>query len=229
MPITTPREVRYDERRWNLLKRLRKRAVGIMAGVNRFGLSTILHGSVARGDVEEKSDIDIFVPYQVPSFKVEHALLGLGFEPLTREVVQATPHSVVKGYIALDEQTTVSFPITEMTTRERGFYRFGGEVTESDLRRNIRVPGVSKDLMLIEPTPSGHRETPVVRNESSVAKTLAVGVDVVKERVRVLTRRRQVGRTGVFVKYDVPPDETFEQVVRDLERSHRLLLWRRKK
>lgn len=223
-PVSTLREVRYNEERWRLLRRLRGRAIDVMAGLDEQGLSTILHGSVARGDVNERSDVDVLVPYQIPSFRVEHALAKLGCDPLSREVIQATPFSVIKAYITLDETTTVSFPLTRMTVRERGFYRFGGEITLDGLRRGIRVPGVSKGLTLIKPTPYGHDEGPVIGHESEVAKVVGVDLDVVRERVRVLTRRRQIGRTGVFLKQEVPQGKTVEQVVKELVRGRRLLL-----
>lgn len=218
----TSREVRYDKERWRLLEELRGRASKIMEGLGKGKIHTIVHGSLARGDVDEGSDIDIFIPYRTPSFMIEHSIAEIGYEATVREIVQATPHSVVKAYITLDEKTTVSFPITDMTVREREFYRFGGELTLNDLGRRARVPGVSKELVLIAPTRSGHREMPVVGHEGEVAKIVGVGLGVVMERVRVLTRRRRVGRTGVFLKQSVPPHKMFEQAFSELKRRHRL-------
>ena len=36
------------------------------------------------------------------------------------------------------------------------------------------------------------------------------------DRVRALTRRDEVGRTGVFLKRELGPDECFEEVLRRL-------------
>ncbi|MEB3774125.1 MAG: DNA polymerase subunit beta, partial [Desulfurococcales archaeon] len=83
----------------------------------------------------------------------------------------------------------------------------------------VRVPGVSKDLNLIIPTPRGHRELEVEGNEAYVARVLGVSIETVMERVRVLTRRRIHGRTGVFIKEPVPPGASIEEVVDRLIRE----------
>jgi len=66
-------------------------------------------------------------------------------------------------------------------------------------------------LTLIVPTPSGHVESAVMGREEQVAKVLGVSPEIVKERVRVLTRRDAVGRTGVFLRSLLGPNETFEE------------------
>ncbi|MHA1555857.1 MAG: nucleotidyltransferase domain-containing protein, partial [Candidatus Heimdallarchaeota archaeon] len=71
--------------------------------------------------------------------------------------------------------------------REFDFIRFGGTLTLDELSENRRVPGVDKRLMLIAPTELGHKESPVMGFESIVAKKVGVNVELVKERVRVLT------------------------------------------
>ncbi len=63
------------------------------------------------------------------------------------------------------------------------------------------------------PTPEGHEESSVVGYEAEVAKRLGVSTDVVRERVRVLTRRDAVGRTGIFLKLSVPEGVSFEEVL----------------
>jgi hypothetical protein len=45
-------------------------------------------------------------------------------------------------------------------------------------------------------------------------------VEVVEERIRVLERRREVGRTGVFLSETVPPDENFESVLREIAKKN---------
>jgi len=83
----------------------------------------------------------------------------------------------------------------------------------------LRVPGVDKRLMLIEPTPGGHVESHVAGREGEVAKLLGVGINIVLERVRTLERRRRVGRTGVYLKRVLSPEESFSEVLRELSLS----------
>jgi predicted nucleotidyltransferase len=209
-------EVVYDCGRWSLLKEFRQKAMRIMEALQAFHLESIVHGSIARGDVNRKSDIDIFIPFQTSSFTVETALEKAGIKANRRLVVQATPTYAMKAYIEIDENTSVSFPLMKMRKVEREFYRFGGEVTLSDLRAERRVCGVDKRLMLIEPTEKGHRESTIVGREDYVAKLLGVSVETVLDRVHALLRRDEVGRTGVFIEKEVLNGETFEMVLKRL-------------
>ena len=61
-PVRRAERIRvvYDEKRWRLLQELRRKAERIMEALESFNLPCIVHGSIARGDVSEKSDIDIF-------------------------------------------------------------------------------------------------------------------------------------------------------------------------
>ncbi|RLF19157.1 MAG: DNA polymerase subunit beta [Thermoprotei archaeon] len=212
-------QVVYSDDRWNLLRLLRSKAMRIMKVLNAAGLPAIVHGSVARGDVTKESDIDVFIPLNVPSYKVELALEQAGFKIYARMITQATPWHVIKGHIYLDELTIITFPLTRMTKLEREFYRFGGELTLDELKRDIRVPGVDKRLMMIEPRPYGHDEWPIIGREHEVAKILKVSIDIVKERVYVLTRRDEVGRTGVFLKELLLPEESFEEALERIARD----------
>jgi len=208
------REVVYDAQRWLLLKEFRDKAMRIMEALERFHLSAIVHGSIARGDVNEGSDIDIFVPYQVSSFTMETAIEKAGIGVNRRLVVQATPAYAMKAYIEVDEKTAVSFPLMKMRKVEREFYKFGGEATLEDLRANLRVAGVDKRLMLIEPTEKGHVESSVVGREDYVANVLGISVETVLDRVHALLRRDDVGRTGVFIERELSNCETFEIVLK---------------
>jgi predicted nucleotidyltransferase len=210
------REVVYDARRWSLLEDFRRKATKIMEALEIFNLESIIHGSIARGDVNEKSDIDIFIPFQVSSFIVESALEKAGIKANRRLIVQATPTYAMKAYIEIDENTSVSFPLMKMRKVEREFYRFGGEVTLKDLRDGVRVCGVDKRLMLIEPKKDGHRESTIVGREEHVAKLLGVSVETVLDRVRALLRRDEVGRTGVFIQKELTGYETFEMALKRL-------------
>ncbi|MEM2936443.1 MAG: nucleotidyltransferase domain-containing protein [Candidatus Bathyarchaeia archaeon] len=209
-------EVVYDEKQWRLIGELRAQAIQIMEALERFHLQSIVHGSIARGDVSEKSDIDVFLPDPPSSFIIENALERAGIPLNRRLVVQATPLYAVKGHIEINEQNSVSFPLTRLRPVERGFYKFGGEATLTMLKENLRVPGVDKRLMLIEPTPRGHMESTILGREEAAAHLLGVSLEVVLDRVRALLRRDEVGRTGVFIKRELQPDETFEIVLKKL-------------
>ncbi|MBS7643586.1 nucleotidyltransferase domain-containing protein [Candidatus Bathyarchaeota archaeon] len=180
------------------------------------GIKTIIYGSIARGDVSPKSDIDVFIPDPPASFLIENILEAHGLTIQRRVIIQATPSYVIKGYIELDELRSVSFPLAKMRPIEREFYRFGGELSYSQVKHGDRVPGVDKRLMLIIPTPHGHVEDSVIGQEEAVAKLLNVSVNVVLDRVRALTKRDKVGRTGVFLKYELAPDESFESSLNEL-------------
>ncbi|MEM1538444.1 MAG: nucleotidyltransferase domain-containing protein [Candidatus Nezhaarchaeales archaeon] len=209
-------DVIYDDTRWCLLKKLRSKAEAIMKTLCDDGLNTIAHGSLARGDVDAQSDVDVVIPYVVPSFKVELALEKAGFHVIRRLITMATPYHALKAHLYLDELTTVTFPLVKLNPMERDFYRFGGEVTLDNLVKGVRVPGIDKRLMLIEPTPIGHREIPIRGIEAEVARKLGVSINVVLERERVLIRRDKIGRTGVYVKRYLMPHEGFEEVLESL-------------
>ena len=65
------REIIYDNNRWELLRNLRLAAIRIMEKFEARRLFSIVHGSVARGDVDRNSDIDIFIPNSLSSFQIE--------------------------------------------------------------------------------------------------------------------------------------------------------------
>jgi len=169
-----------------------------------------VHGSIARGDVNNKSDIDVFMPHQLSSFIVEIALEKAGMPVDRRLVVQATPTYAMKAYVEIDESTRVSFPLMKMRKVEREFYKFSGEATLKNLRDDMRLAGVNKRLMLIEPTNKGHRESTIVGQEEQIAKLLGISVETVLDRVHALLRRDEVGRTGVFIEKELSNAETFE-------------------
>ena len=206
----------YDEKRWKLLWELRRKAAKIMHALENSSLHCIVHGSIARGDVTAKSDIDIFIPNPPSSFMVETALEKAGIPINRRIIVQATPSYAVKAYIEIEEKVSVSFPLVKLRPLEREFYKFGGEINLQMLKENRRVPGVDKRLMLIEPTEDGHVESSVIGREDHVAKLLKLSTDIVLDRVHALTRRDKVGRTGVFLERELAPEENFEAVLKRL-------------
>jgi predicted nucleotidyltransferase len=209
-------EVIYSEKRWKLLQRLREEAVEIMEAFEKVSLNCVTHGSIGRGDVSAESDIDVFIPNPLGSFLIESAVERAGLTVNQRILVQATPSYAAKGYIELDPQRVISFPLMKMRPLERDFYRFGGEATLQTLNEKKRVAGVDKRLMLIEPSDQGHVESSIIGRENAVAKLLNVSVEAVLDRVHALLRRDEVGRTGVFIKRELRPDETFEMVLQRL-------------
>jgi predicted nucleotidyltransferase len=209
-------EVIYDSERWKLLKESRSKAIGIMEALKRSNVDSVVHGSIARGDVSEKSDIDIFLPNIGSSFSLEVSLERAGFQVSQRTILQATPLYAMKGYIELDAQTSISFPLVKMRPVEKEFYKFGGQAAIHELQKEKRVAGVDKRLMLLEPTPEGHVENAVVGQEEITARILGVSLNTVLDRVRALLRRDKVGRTGVFIEKVLLPDETFEQAMKKI-------------
>ncbi len=209
-------EVTYDKNHWKILRELRSKTIEIMETLDNCNLRSIVHGSIARGDVSETSDIDVFLPEPPSSFITEMVLERSGFPVQHRTVVQATPLYALKGYIVLDQQRRLSFPLVKLRPVEKDFYRFGGEASLSTIRENRRVAGVDKRLMLIEPTAEGHVESAVVGREEMTANLLGVSLNTVLDRVRALLRRDEVGRTGVFIERELAPDETFEQALKKL-------------
>jgi len=202
----------YSKEQWKLLARLRERTLQVLEKVRSVNIRGWVYGSLARGDVTDTSDIDIIIPYVVPSYKIEMAL-GKG---VLREIVQATPSSVLKAHIHLDQKTVVSFPLFKMMSREIEFYKWGGLVDEAEIVKKRRVAGVDKRLILIQPTEKGHIESGVIGYENRVAKKLGVSPSVAKERVRVLTRRDEVGRTGVYLCKIVAENQSFEELAKKL-------------
>lgn len=196
------------------MRKLREESLKIMEVLSQFG--PILHGSVARGDVDEDSDIDIFLTAEVRPFLVEHVLRESGFEIFKREVILATPWHLPKGHIYLDVKKSVSFALMKPTPNELDFYYFGGAIDLNELLEGKRKAGVDKRLMLIEPTDFGHVESSICGREGEVAKKLGVGLQVVRERIQVLTRRSEIGHTGVYFSRVLLPSESFEEVFEEL-------------
>jgi hypothetical protein len=214
------REIVYRPVHWVFLERLREKALPLMKSLQESSIETVVHGSIARGDVSEKSDIDIFIPVKPSSFSVETALEKAKAPVSKRLVIQATPTYAMKAHIEIDESTSISFPLMKMRRVEREFYKFGGEANLQQLTKQLRVPGVDKRLMLIEPTIKGHRQSTVFGRENQVAKTLGITLETVQDRVRTLMRRDRVGRTGVFIKQELQDEETFEMALEKLAKTN---------
>jgi predicted nucleotidyltransferase len=215
-------EVYYEPWRWRLLEEKRSLAIKIMEVLQALYGSLVTHGSIARGDVSVDSDVDVVILDPPNPSLVELTLEKGGFKVRWKELVQATPTYTPKVYLYLDYKglLVVSYPLARLRPREREFYKWGGECTLDDLRKGVRTPGVDKRLKLIEPTDRGHRESPVIGREGYVARLLGISVETVIERVRVLTRRREHGRTGVFLKVELNPEDSVEEAVARVAREN---------
>jgi predicted nucleotidyltransferase len=209
-------EVVYSDEDWAQLKKMRQEASNLMSALQQNGIPSTVHGSVARGDVSSTSDIDIFIPMQVSSFKVELALRSSDIDYISRRIELATPQHAIKGHIDTDVNRTITFPLVNPKRREWEFYRFGGVIDLEELMKDKRVAGVDKRLLLIEPTLEGHKESSVIGKERQVAKLLGVSLDIVEERIRVLRRRDRIGRTGVYLNRQLSPVENFEEVLKQI-------------
>ncbi|PNV80136.1 MAG: DNA polymerase subunit beta, partial [Fervidicoccus sp.] len=123
-----------------------------------------------------------------------------------------------KAYIVLDpeELVVVSFPLVKLQPRELEFYKFGGAIGLDELIRDFRIPGVNKKLELVRPVEVGYVLSSIIGKESEVASMLRISIDTVMERVRVLSRRDEIGRTGVYINESLLPGESFEQRLKEL-------------
>jgi len=219
------REVVYTKEHWELLRSKRKRGLELLKVLDSCGIKhAILHGSVARGDVETRSDVDIALLYPYAPSIVLSCLERYGYEVYNTVIVQPTPIHTPKIYLYLDslEELILSIPLTELEAVEVEFYRFSGMLTLNELELDKRVPGVNKRLMLIEPTSVGHREIPVIGNEGYVAKRLGVSMSVILDRVKALTRRSFEGHTGLFIEFEIPPNISIEEAIDRLCMENRL-------
>jgi len=106
-----------------------------------------------------------------------------------------------------------------LRSREHEFYAFGGRLDLDGLKTGKRVPGVDKRLLLIEPSAKGHYEWPIIGRESEAARLIGVSINIVEERVKVLLRRDDIGRTGTYLKRMLRKDEIFEEVFKRITDS----------
>jgi predicted nucleotidyltransferase len=204
-----PRLVRYSPHRFALFKEKRRRALPFLEALPA---GSRLFGSVARGDVREASDLDIEVPAGVASFEVELSLSRMDEPVVSRALVQATPNAVVKAVWSLGE-VAVSLPLTRPNPSEADFASFAGAVGLEHVKASKRVPGVDKRLLFIEPVEAGHRESSVADRVGEAAKVLGIDAEVIRGRVRVLSRRAQKGRTGIYMNEPLADGDSPEEVL----------------
>lgn len=217
------KEVIYSQEHLELLKKKRIQALNLLELFRRNNLDPYVYGSVARGDVHPDSDIDIAFLYRVPPYKVEYILQKQDIGQYNREIIMATPADSPKLYIYLSELKCITIPLTKLSRSSRLFYDFGGKLDYNQLKRDIRVPGVDKRLVLIKPTEKGYEEFSIINQESVAAKTVGVPISIINERKKVLLRREKHGRTGVFLKEELSLNETVQGALKRLAQENSII------
>ncbi|MHA1379019.1 MAG: nucleotidyltransferase domain-containing protein [Candidatus Helarchaeota archaeon] len=211
-PHYRSQEILYSNQTWDLFRQKREIAFRLMEELNKF--SPFIHGSIARGDIKSTSDIDLIIPYLIDEFQLIQPLESANYEIKERWIVQATPLSAIKANLILTPEISITIPLIPFYPREFQFYDFGGKIGIEEIKNNLRVPGINKQLLFIEPTEKGHIETRVnEKNAGKIAKLLHISISTILERIRVLERRDNVGRTGIYLKQLVPPDKSFGQIL----------------
>ncbi|MHA1335888.1 MAG: nucleotidyltransferase domain-containing protein [Promethearchaeota archaeon] len=212
-------EVKYSKQQWDLLKEKRESAINLLKMFENEGLRAYVYGSIARGNVHKNSDIDVIFLQQITPFRVELILNKNNIFNYEREIIMATPKDAIKLYIYLSELESITIPITKLNKTNLEFYDFGGKIDLKQLKINLRVPGVDKRLVFIKPTKKGHIEYSLIGNESIVAKEIGIDIKTILEREKVLLKREKYGRTGVYLKKKIAPEESFEKVLKELIKS----------
>ncbi|MHA1910135.1 MAG: nucleotidyltransferase domain-containing protein [Candidatus Kariarchaeaceae archaeon] len=208
-------QVTYSEAHWSLLKRFRKIAKKYLVALKEGGYQSFIYGSLARGDITSKSDIDILIPSTLSSGLLLLKLEWSELEPYLMEIVQATPNHAIKAHLHFRDEVPVciSFPCVSFSEREREFYSFGGKINLKQLETNERVIGVDKRLMLIQPSKEGHLEKAILGLSPGKLKELELSEVIIEERKRVLTRRSEIGRTGVYLRKVIDPEIGIEKTL----------------
>ncbi|MCF2139176.1 MAG: nucleotidyltransferase domain-containing protein [Candidatus Lokiarchaeota archaeon] len=213
----------YSQAHWNLLQTFRSRAIKIVSYLEKAGFPTLTYGSIARGDISVQSDIDILLLTHLPSYQLELALDASSYKIIRKYLVQSTPNDLIKLVYELPENIHLIILMTKLSSLGYDFYNFGGALTSNELTQNIRKPGVNKDLLLIEPTPDGHISSPIIDRQDEIAKILGISDQMVRQRIRVLQRRKKKGRTGVFLHQELELDENAEARLYQIARVNRLV------
>ncbi len=209
-------KVTYDKNHWDLLALYRERTEKIMRMFYKEGLKPLVFGSLARGDINENSDIDIIFPHKIPTYKLEVIINNNGEQIYAKEIIQATPGDTIKANIYLSKQECLTVPLIKFIKKSFQLYQFGGSLDLSQLLNNERVPGIDKNLIITIPSNKGHNELALKNNELYASKLLNIDIDFIYQRKRVLTRRDKIGRTGVFLHENLNIEDNFEKILKDI-------------
>lgn len=216
-------KVIYDKNHWDILTHKRDRAKKILSMFYKEGLNPLVFGSLARGDVKKSSDIDIIFPDKTPTYKLEIIIEKNGEYIIAKDIIQATPGDTIKANIYISEQECLTVPLTKFMKKSFQFYQFGGCLDLDQLLKNERVPGIDKNLILKIPSKYGHNEIDLKNNELYASKLLNIDMEFILQRIRVLTRRDKVGRTGVFLHEKLNLEDNFEKVLKNISDRNSLV------
>ncbi len=206
----------YTKEHWDLLAQKRARAKDLLELFYKEGLKPHAFGSIARGDINPRSDIDIVFFQTIPTFKIEYILEVNKERIMSKEITQATPGDAIKASIFLSELECLTIPLTSFKGNSVQFYGFTGSIDLTQILNDVRLPGINKQLLIIIPEEEGHNELELHSNEAFAAKLLNIDLDFIHQRIRILTKREKIGRTGVFLHERLRPDENFEKVLKDI-------------
>ena len=215
--------VTYSENHLKLLQQKRERSKTLLEMFVKEGLNPFIYGSIARGDIHNDSDIDMVLIQSIAPYQIEIILEKNGFKNYFREIIMATPADTLKLYIYLNELESITIPLSKFNKKSSEFYDFGGKINLNQIINSVRVPGINKRLVLIQPTSDGHEEYSIIGNENLAAKQLSVGINLINERKRVLLRREKFGKTGVFLKRSIGVGETTELVLKKLSNKNTIV------
>ena len=215
--------VKYSENHLKLLQQKRERSKTLLEMFAKEGLNPFIYGSIARGDIHNDSDIDMVLIQSIAPYQIEIILEKNGFNNYFREIIMATPADTLKLYIYLNELESITIPLSKFNKKSSEFYDFGGKINLNQVINSIRVPGINKRLVLIQPTSDGHEEYSIIGNENLAAKQLSVSINLINERRRVLLRREKFGKTGVFLKRSIGVGETTELVLKKLSNKNTIV------
>ncbi len=216
-------KVTYTENHLKLLQQKRERSKTLLEMFVKEGLNPFIYGSIARGDIHNDSDIDMVLIQSIAPYQIEIILEKNGFKNYFREIIMATPADTLKLYIYLNELESITIPLSKFNKKSSEFYDFGGKINLNQILNSIRVPGINKRLVFIQPTSDGHEEYSIIGNENLAAKQLSVGINLINERKRVLLRREKFGKTGVFLKRSIGVGETTELVLKKLSNKNTIV------
>jgi hypothetical protein len=217
------KKILYSKTTWDLIHSKRENAIKILEVLSRVEVNPYAYGSIARGDVNKSSDIDLIFLKKVPPYKIEFLLSEAGYKNFRRELIMATPNDSIKLYIYISELESITIPLTPLDKTSYEFYDFGGKVDLKQLKANKRVPGVNKRLVFVKPTSKGHKEYSIFNREHLIAKKLKISMDTINERKNVLLRREKYGRTGVFLKKELSRNETPYEVLNKIARKNSIV------